>query len=576
MSADLGKDLKYLLDRIRVLHRPNITGLILFVSFVLLVVLLRRLDQFFQPYIWSEELFILRDYLSFGFFSILEPVQGYLILSSKLLTLASFKLSFIYYPEIAAAFSVVFMICIALAIWLSPTELHNKWLCALLIFLQPNDPETFAVALYSFWWSSLLVVLAALWKNNYNLYFLKIFYIIFGGLSSPLIIGFVPIFLFRLFWDRGPREIATFLTVVVISGIQSYFILTTGSVSGGADVFSIFGLFDLLIIKFFGLYMLNFNLDYYVHFIIGFGLLSWLVYSCMALKYDRNIYIFVLAISCTILLSIYRVPIDLVHPIHAGPRYFFYPYILISWLVIYISRKSFISQKISFIVILVVLFNTAFGGGFSRSHNYQSWRGNITNCIAFDSYSFPVHTHGGGDMWHLPLNKEQCTQLVNNSLFFDHVDSTALGHIFIPLEQFDGKVSSLYPVDASGWEEDAVYGYEELVGGISGLSKYGVLGSYINGDVYIGEMELLISKEDTFSFVYTTGPRTMGQVIKIFDVEEETEQLIQEINLEVSHSAWKVAVIKNNYDGRMLKYKLVDGSDQWGEWTGYRVPNANK
>jgi hypothetical protein len=57
---------------------------------------LRRPDQFRHPYFWLEDEAILGAYVQRGFASILGPIAGYYILARKLLDISALKLSILH------------------------------------------------------------------------------------------------------------------------------------------------------------------------------------------------------------------------------------------------------------------------------------------------------------------------------------------------------------------------------------------------------------------------------------------------------------------------------------------------
>jgi hypothetical protein len=105
--------------------------------------------------------------------------------------------------------------------------------------------------------------------------------------------------------------------------------------------------------------------------------------------------------AVSIAASVSRVPIDIIHPYFAGPRYFFYPFILLSWILIFILHDS--KNKIVKATLIVVLFSFIFGGqikNMSRSHFYIDWRSNIVKCLRNNgTYIFPVQLDGYNEPW---------------------------------------------------------------------------------------------------------------------------------------------------------------------------------
>lgn len=504
------------------------------------------------------------------------PVQGYLITSSKIINFIAIKSSFYYYPEIAAYLAIAFMVGIFIAVWLSPTTLNYKWLCAVLMFLQPFNPEAFSVALYSFWWSGLLLVLALLWNNSNKLYFLKNSYIILGGLSSPLIIGLLPIFIFKFFLNRNTRELFTIGLVFFISFIQAYFIVTTGASQPGAfNLLDIILNVDILVEKFFGFYL--FKGEYITSLIIGLLFVSYFIFSFYKIKNNKNIYTFSLMFLCVVFMSIYRVPLQAIDPVDAGPRYFFYPYIIITWAILFISGELGCKFKlVSFSLIFCSLVNVILNGGFYRRHDIIDWRGNINSCTFFDDYYLPYHYDG--DSSHLGITelskftKEECSDLYESSIFYNKLPESIddIVYRFIPFRGIDDfyrmrKYDFSTPLH---WEYNAFYESEQLKLNYD----YNVIGSFVVGDQFKGYQDMFDSEMGRVKVVYTTGPNTKGQFIEILKKEEGSDPvLLKKIPLQPSSMKWSIVEIIIGGNHGALTYRIVDDSSDWGEWSAYMV-----
>jgi len=190
------------------------------------ILILRRPDQFLHPYIWAEDGEILQGYAHRGLASIIEPIAGYYILTSKLISLTALQISVVWYPEIALALTTAFTCAIVVAIALSPTHLRCPSLCALAALAVPTDPENFAVALYSFWWAGFLLVLALLWDTERGFGWLRFTYIVLGGMSSFLAVPFAALFALRALWERRREEYVATAVVAGVALVQGATILS--------------------------------------------------------------------------------------------------------------------------------------------------------------------------------------------------------------------------------------------------------------------------------------------------------------------------------------------------------------
>lgn len=116
------------------------------------VLMFRRPEQFSTPYIWVEDgVFSINQFLEHGWVSLFDPVQGYLILPSKIIHVIAMSLSAPDYPELANWMNVLFTAGVLCAIAFSPTTLRYPVLCALLTLFTPNEGEVFGTSHYAFW-----------------------------------------------------------------------------------------------------------------------------------------------------------------------------------------------------------------------------------------------------------------------------------------------------------------------------------------------------------------------------------------------------------------------------------------
>lgn len=392
-------------------YRNRFIQIAIYMIVVILFIFLRRPDQFFRPYVWCEDgTYNLLHYAQDGWLSIFYPVQGYYILSSKLISLLSLQINFFYYPEITAFFSVLFMVFVGLTIALTKTQIRSRWLCALVIFLLPFNPETFGVGLYSFWWAGLLIVVAALWEGRAIL--LRSCLLVLGGLSSPIITIAVPVFVFRLFLEKTTQALIVTLISVFCALIQFSSILGKQSSSMIEYIFSALSNVDAIVIKFFG-YFIHQKGNFEVSLAAGIIILSIFIWLLWVSRRDYIALYLAYFTLATIMLSIVRVDVSIIHPEKAGPRYFFYPYIFLMWSFIHMAYKQD-KKRLLFVLFGLVIINSSFI--WSRTHDSLNWRSEVLECVKSESYSFPIHYAGDIDkLWKVKLTREQCLQLIDNS-----------------------------------------------------------------------------------------------------------------------------------------------------------------
>ncbi|MDR3470966.1 MAG: hypothetical protein P4M09_04665 [Devosia sp.] len=214
----------------------------------LAILFLRRPDQFLHPYVWDEEgRWVLTQYIADGWRSVFYPLAGYMLFISRAILLTGFSVSILTAPAINAALMAAFTLGVFVAVAYSPTVLRWRALCAISMLLIPSDPEVFGVALYAFWWAGVLLVLAALWKQEGGLRWLRAIFIVLGGLSSPLIVPIAAILVLRAAWNRHSRaSIAAAGLAIVMAGIQTYELYVQNAHPAFASLFSVAYYFVLI------------------------------------------------------------------------------------------------------------------------------------------------------------------------------------------------------------------------------------------------------------------------------------------------------------------------------------------
>lgn len=381
----------------------------------------RRPDQFFAPYIWVEDGTVsLPQFMAHGWAYLADPVAGYLILPSKLIQASALTLSAIHYPQWAMALTVLFHAGVLACIALSPTSLRAPLACALFTLLIPTDSEVFGTSHYAFWWGSLLLLPPLLWSPRANRRLApRIGMVFLGGLSSPLVIALLPVFAVRLALNRTRQECAVASAALACAATQMYFLRTSGThgTSVPADL-------DLLAVvaKFFGNFVFWTPGPDGSPLVLGLGLAVLAVASvATALSRKaiawRHAAIF-MALGVSILISISRMPVEHINPISAGPRYFFYPYIFLAWLLIELVAIS--QRPVATVLVLSLAIGLRqFALYAPRGHHAVDWAGELSRCAASPGkYNFPVHFAGNrGDMWHVELPGPECNRLVNASIF---------------------------------------------------------------------------------------------------------------------------------------------------------------
>lgn len=384
----------------------------------LVVLMFRRPDQFTSPYIWVEDGTVsLPQYLTDGWLSLVEPVAGYLILPSKIIHLVSMSISATHYPAIANWLNVVFHAATLCILALSPTRLRFPLLCALTALLVPTDAEVFGTSHYAFWWGSLLLVPPLLWRQDAeSRLWPRIAMSLIGGLSSPLVIVLAPLYVLRSFVERNRNNHIVLATALLTAAVQFALIRASGthgtSLPQTIDV-------SLLVQKFLGMFVYNLpGSSDVLHLPIGIGLAGvMLAAAIQARKQLTLVHLMLLAmLGASIVVSLMRAPLDVIDPIKAGPRYFFYPYIFLGWLILQLVPVTTrpIAALLSMFIAMASLQTLWFGW---RTHVHIDWQAEISACAnASSSYAMPIHYDGTEALWHTNLAPEACRALLRQDV----------------------------------------------------------------------------------------------------------------------------------------------------------------
>ncbi|WP_148294039.1 hypothetical protein [Azospirillum sp. B4] len=309
-------------------------------------------------------------------------------------------------PTISYWLTVLFTFGVSAAIAFSPSVLKRPYLCAVLALLVPTDAEIFAVSEYAFWWGTLLAVVALLWNGRGHLVWRTVLTLI-GGLSSPAIALFIPLFALRWLWQRSREDVVVLVAAVLSAAVQVVMVKMTAAQQPRPD----FNL-EPAVEKFFGLYASTWQ-----PFTVGCLLI--VTVAAFAIQQKRMpIVILIGLLGATIVASISRVPVATMHPLLAGPRYFFFPYIFLAWLLMQAAMDGQTWQRVV-CTGLLVLGVYQFTERGQRRHMNFSWPQEMAACRADDEmHKVPIHYDGSKNLaWHVDLSGADCRKLKDRSLF---------------------------------------------------------------------------------------------------------------------------------------------------------------
>jgi hypothetical protein len=378
--------------------------LVIFLAAVALISI-RRPDQITNPEVWNEDgIFIIPQIIQGGFFSIFDPVNGYLIIPSRLITWLSLQVPLEYYAVVSTWLGVIAQAACITAVAMSPTALRLPLMCAALMTVLPMNAEVYVLPQYTFWWTTTLLFLGLIWKVGESPK-TRNFFVILGGFSSPIIIVLFPLFLLRLTLTRLREDVIICATTALLSSVQVYFIILGDPTHTELLKFS-----DILpaITQFFAGWTIFSSGSNAL--VAGLTVLAILISGVFTLpSHEKPFYLLLgLVLVATIVSSMLRVPVEVISPTGNGPRYFFLPLVLISWMLAWlIGSQAKLALFSSFAIILIAVPVTK--ENYQRGQeNIQSWAEAVALCQS-GGYEMPIH-HDGQVIHHhrVPYLKEWC------------------------------------------------------------------------------------------------------------------------------------------------------------------------
>ena len=392
-------------------------SIVVLILFTIAGLFARRPDQFMHPYIWVEDgYYNLKTFAEKGIYVLIEPIAGYELFASKLLSYIAFRISVPYSPEIEIVLITAMTCGIMLAIALSPTHLPHPFLCAAGALLVPQAPEVFAVSAYASWWAGLLLFLVPLWR--WECQRLRWFYILFGGMSSPTIFPILVIQTLRALLDRNRLEWLSAALCAIVAGVQGFLLWKMSGTAGSPLIETATVLPDT--IRYVGSFFVGNQVgqDYYfqsgIIAILVLSALGWLARD----RLDRYFGMLVAMFFAACIASLMRQRISWVHPFTAGPRYFFYPFVLSIWIGIWIAAKSSMAGRILLATtyVLTIMFAAP---KMTWRHDPLDWRAQLVACADTDAYDLPILWWNGDarDVHWRKFLGEECQAFLSQSLF---------------------------------------------------------------------------------------------------------------------------------------------------------------
>jgi hypothetical protein len=530
---------------------------------LLFLLFLRRADALLYPSVWSEDgVVVLPSLLYYAVPGLFTPVSGYMILSSKIISGLSLLCGVQFYPTISSLLALLYSFGCVMAVWLCPTNLKYKFFCALGCVLIPTDPECFGTPLYSFWWSGLLLILLVLWNADGDRLWLRLSLLLLAGFSSPLVVALAPFFIARAilfrFSKQTKKEWIIGILATGIAAIQFWFIMQHKS-DGVLDVNLII---QNTIPKFLGGFVVwpifkNSATYSSLQWIASILLIAF--FAKINKKWTIWLWALIIIYGLMVALSVTRVSPQILHPVLAGPRYFFYPFIILFWLTLYTCYNSISWNKlIPFLAYCLAAAGSLFS--WDRHHENIHWREHIISAHFFETYPMPVSTDGKMHTnWHSEIYHGSAIPWNNQ------IKNIDLNSKSFPFKWAGASVSQIKNnSENSEISQCTIFGSDSYKSKIDGVL---VSGTFVKSDQDTGNIEVKMKKGG--KLLFRTGPFQKDNWAKVEVLGQEATFLD---SIPTGCLNWTVLEFSNKNLPPEFIIRLSDNGTEFGEWLAVGTP----
>lgn len=355
----------------------RISQVLILCLLITLILLIRRPDSFFQPQLWAEDATIfLKQQVEDGASAVFKPYAGYLNLGSRLIALMGANVRFLYIPTFYNFCSLLVLLGCAsiIAQCRLPLPSGCKYLMALALVLIPHGGEVFLNLTNLQWILASLLPILLIQPSGHRpaLFYLELVLVVIIGFTGPFLVLFSPLLIYRWFIYNNFRS-NLFITAICIPpvAIQTYLISTSPELKQSLPTAELqqwlqaFGNFSN------GLLLGN-QLPQYLPLSISLLLLllfgiatAFAVYKIKLVDPER--FPFCLAVIFASI-AVYVVSLikfenspSIIHALGNGQRYFYLPYLFISWLLlvfVFVHSRNFI-RKVGLLGLMLMLLSTA-------------------------------------------------------------------------------------------------------------------------------------------------------------------------------------------------------------------------
>jgi len=394
-----------------------------FVVLLGLLFFLRRWDQFLYPGVYAEDgMIVLPDALTMGWGALFDPVQGYLAVTTRAFgSLALLPGGLAGYPLWGSVLAAFFGIFVLVYLAATPSLLPLPRWFALAAALVPTGSEVFCLPFMAFWWAGLLLMVLVLRTDHESSGLLATDLLLAGicglsGVIAPLaaFVLFVRLFVFRDSFRGGLWLLATLVATGLVQLVV--FLVNGKGTAGDVSIGEIlsgyasepFQSASRLIRKFFGEFLFYGVPDgvwpQTLLALAGLFLIGILIVSGWRTGKPLFVYLWLFLLG-TLALAVIRVDLTLMDSIKAAPRYFFYPWVLLSWMLIAVLIFSQGKTPRYLCAICLILGSTGLVRAFLvPPADDLGWEASVERLHEEGFQRLPVHYDGQADRkWEMPL-----------------------------------------------------------------------------------------------------------------------------------------------------------------------------
>lgn len=380
------------------------------------VTMARRPDEFHAHYLWAEESSIVHDWLTDGWQAAFHPVQGdFMPFTAGSIGLAS-RVTWLYFPTLDyVAATLTFALTCALLLfprsrWGGPTVRTGM---VVFLALVPINPETYDVALYTFWWTSLWPLIVLGWEKRPGRLGFAVLAV--AGLNSLAASALCIVYLIA-----GLRERSRSLVVAagMLAGClvvhATLFLRSNRHAHQGTDALKSFeqsfvNASEFVIRPVIG----ERPLAHLTETLLGaLVLVAFLAFALLLRGGARFAALEILLVSM-IYSALSSIPAPFAaDPILAGGRYFFLPFaawgILLVLIVSRAPREPFVAAAAAFALAWSL---TSLPEAFARHSERIDWRTEVEKCARSHAgqYPLPVQTDGTrANAWSMWVSSDLC------------------------------------------------------------------------------------------------------------------------------------------------------------------------